>query len=231
VSAKGARDIVTDVDLACEAAVTAVLRDRHPDHGILAEEGSASEASREILWILDPLDGTKNFAHGYPRFGVSLALTFREEAILGAVFNPTTDELFVAERGAGATVNGEPIQVSATEWLSSALLASALTTRSQPDPAQLRRVSALLPHVQALRSDGCAALDLCDVARGRFDGYFEEGLSAWDHAAGCLIVREAGGTTADFSGGPHRLFGGETLATNGILHAELLSLLRLSGER
>jgi myo-inositol-1(or 4)-monophosphatase len=230
VSRKGIGDIVTDVDLACEKAVTSLLRARHPEHGILAEEGTGEPRPSELLWILDPLDGTKNFAHRYPRFCVSLALVWREESLLGAVYDPSADELFLAERGAGATVNGEPIQVSTIAELSSSLLASALTTRSRPEPAQLRRVRELLPYVQAVRSDGSAALDLCDVARGRFEGYFEEGLSAWDTAAGVLMVREAGGITTDFSGNPHALFGGETLATNRGVHRQLLSHLRRATE-
>ena len=230
VSRKGIGDIVTDVDLACEKVVTRLLRERHPEHGILAEEGTGERGAGQLLWILDPLDGTKNFAHGYPRFCVSLALAWDEEPILGAVYDPSADELFMAERGAGATVNGEPLRVSPIAELSGPLLAGALTTRSRPDAVQLRRVAELLPHVQALRSDGCAALDLCDVARGRFDGYLEEGLSAWDTAAGVLMVREAGGMTSDFSGKPHALFGAETLATNGAVHGEVLALLQHARE-
>jgi myo-inositol-1(or 4)-monophosphatase len=231
VSHKGIRDIVTDVDLACENAVITLVRMRHPEHGILAEEGTGERRSSEFLWILDPLDGTKNFAHGYPRFCVSLALAWREEVVLGAVYDPSADELFLAERGSGATCNGEPMRVSAVTDLSSALLAGALTTRNLPEAAQLRRVRAVLPHVHGLRSDGCAALDLCDVARGRFEGYFEEGLSVWDTAAGTLMVREAGGMTTDFSGNPHGLFGSETLATNGCVLPALVSLFRGSGEK
>jgi myo-inositol-1(or 4)-monophosphatase len=226
VRAKGIGDVVTDVDLACENAVLGLLRARHPGHGILAEEGTGDRPSGDFLWILDPLDGTKNFAHGYPRFCVSLALAWREDAILGAIYDPSADELFLSERGGGASVNGKSMRVSSTATLASSLVASALTTRSRPEVAQLRRVTELLPRVQTLRIDGCAALDLCDVARGRFDGYFEEGLYAWDTAAGTLMVREAGGETSDFSGGPHVLFGGETLATNGSLQAELVGLLR-----
>jgi myo-inositol-1(or 4)-monophosphatase len=228
---KGIRDIVTNVDMACEAAVTELLRERHPEHGILAEEGTGERRSSDVLWILDPLDGTKNFAHGYPRFCVSLALAFREQVVLGAVYDPSADELFLAERGAGATVNGRPLRVTSIDELSTSLLAAALTTRNQLEAAQLGRVKKLLPRVQALRSDGCAALDLCDVARGRFEGYFEVGLAAWDTAAGVLMVREAGGMTTDFSGKPHDLFGGETLATNGAVHAELIALFQnLGGE-
>ncbi len=225
VQGKGPFDIVTDVDHACERAVVALLREAHPDHGILGEEGTSEGEGAELLWILDPLDGTKNYAHGYPRFCVSLALTHRRQPILGAVYNAVSDELFCAERGAGATLNGSPFAVSTTSELSAALVAGALTTRGQPDPQQTRRVQALLPHVQAFRSNGSAALDLCDVACGRLDAYFEEGLKPWDTAAGVLMVREAGGVTSDFSGESHRLFGDQTVASNALLHRSVLPYL------
>jgi myo-inositol-1(or 4)-monophosphatase len=227
VRRKGIGDVVTDVDLACERAVTSLIARRHPDHGILAEEGTGDIARGDLRWILDPLDGTKNFAHGYRRFCVSLALALQDEVILGAVYDPSADALFVAQRGGGATRNGRKIRVSAVSELGSALVASALTTRSRPDDAQMKRVAALSPRVQGLRIDGCAALDLCDVACGRLDGFVENGLAAWDTAAGALMVREAGGLITDFAGNPSNTGALETVASNGTVHRELLALVRL----
>jgi myo-inositol-1(or 4)-monophosphatase len=227
VHRKGIGDLVTDVDLACERAVTRLIGKRHPEHGILAEEGTGDVAGDDFLWILDPLDGTKNFAHGYTRFCVSLALALRGEVVLGAVYDPSADELFMAQLGDGATLNGKEIGVSAVRELDSALIASSLTNRSRPDPEQLKRVAALIPRVQGLRIDGCAALDLCDVACGRLDGFVENGLAAWDTAAGALMVREAGGEISDLAGNPSTLGALETIASNGTIHRELLSLVRL----
>jgi myo-inositol-1(or 4)-monophosphatase len=223
---KGAADITTDVDSACEAAITAIIRARHPDHGLLAEEGTAAESASGLLWIIDPLDGTKNFAHRYPRSCVSIALARDGELELGVVLNPHSGELFVAHRGGGATRNGEAIRVSPVAAIDRAMVASALTYDGRSaDRAQLERLARVLGAAQAVRSDGCAALDLCDVACGRFDAYFERGLKPWDTAAGSLIVREAGGRVTTFTDGAHDLYGLETAASNGLIHQALLGLL------
>ena len=235
VEDKGDADITTDVDLECERAILALVRARHPSHAVLAEEetdhgGAAGEAP--YLWIVDPLDGTKNYAHGYPRSCVSIAVADRgtgNNVVVGVVFNPNTDELFAASLGRGASMNGAAIHVSPTPKLGRAMIASALTydTRQpgrRADREQLERLARVLGAAEAVRSDGCCALDLCDVARGRFDGYFERGLKAWDTAAGGLIVREAGGRTSTFDGAPHDPFGPETLASNGRIHEELIKI-------
>lgn len=226
VERKGPADITTDVDRACEALVVELVRSRHPGHEILGEEGSEGSRGARYLWIVDPLDGTKNFAHGYGRSCVSLALAVEGHVILGAVFNPRGDELFLAEKGQGATLNGTPIHVSSTEALGRAMVASALAYSGRTaDTSQLQRLGRVLAVVEAVRSDGCAALDLCDVACGRFDAYFEQGLHAWDTAAGALIVEEAGGRMSNSQGAPHDIYGADTLATNGRLHGALLPLV------
>lgn len=226
VEKKGAADIITEVDRECEAFIVAVIRSRHPDHGVLGEEGAQQEGRGEYLWIIDPLDGTKNYAHGYGKSCVSIAVAARGEPILGVVYHPRADELFVAEAGAGATLNGQPISVSPIPELGSAMVASALTYDGrQADKRQLARLCRVLEAAEAVRSDGCAALDLCDVACGRLEAYFERGIQSWDIAAGGLIVREAGGQISAFNGGPFDLFGREICATNGRIHSALIPLL------
>lgn len=226
VEKKGAADIITQVDRECEEFIVAVIRARHPDHGVLGEEGAQDAGSSEYQWIIDPLDGTKNYAHGYGKSCVSIALAQRGEPILGVVFHPRADELFVAEAGAGATLNGQPIAVSPITELDRAMIASALTYDGrQADERQLRRLARVLGAAEAVRSDGCAALDLCDVACGRLEAYFERGIQSWDMAAGGLIVREAGGRISAFDGGAFNLEGREICASNGHIHAALLPLL------
>ncbi len=226
VERKGLADITTDVDGACERYVVELVHQRHPGHEVLGEEGSAGPVGASHLWIVDPLDGTKNYAHGYARSCISLALALDGDVVLAAVFSARAGELFVAEKGRGATLNDTPIHVSGTETLERAMVASALTYSGRgADRAQLERLAQLLGAVEAVRSDGCAALDLCDVACGRFDAYFERGLHAWDTAAGALLVEEAGGRVSSSQGGPHNLFGRDTVATNGRLHAAVLALV------
>lgn len=230
VSEKGEADIATDVDLACERAIVELLRARHPDHAILAEEGHDSAGSAPYRWLVDPLDGTKNYAHRWPRSCASVAVTEGDEVVAGAVFNPQTGELFAASAGGGATLNGAPVRVSTTPALSRALVASGLNQVKDGGPrradrAQLERLARLLDVAQAVRAPGCCALDLCDVACGRFDAFFESGLQPWDLAAGALIVREAGGVVSGFDGVRHHPFTPHVLASNGQVHKELLGLL------
>ena len=225
VEAKGPTDIVTDVDRRCEALVAALIRGAHPGHALLAEEGTQVSGGSGGLWLLDPLDGTKNYAHGLPRYACSLAFTWGGATVLGAVYNPSTAELFVAEQGGGATLNGATLRVSATVELASALVGSALTVQRRYVPEHFARLAALTSASQGVRVQGCAALDLCDVARGRLEAYLEEGLDPWDTAAGALIVREAGGAVTTFSGLPHDPFGAQTLASNGPIGEALVALL------
>ncbi len=226
VERKGLADITTDVDRACERYVVGLIQQRHPGHEVLGEEGSAGAVEASHLWIVDPLDGTKNYAHGYGRSCISLALAVEGVVVLGAVFSARANELFFAQGRRGATLNGVPISVSRTETLDRAMVASAFAYSGRTaDRPQLERLGRLLGAVEAVRTDGCAALDLCDVACGRFDAYIERGLHAWDSAAGALLVEEAGGRVSSSQGGPHDIFGRDTLASNGRLHAALLPLV------
>jgi myo-inositol-1(or 4)-monophosphatase len=218
-------DLVTEVDRACEEAILGVLRPAFPDHAVLAEEsGRSGEA--EHVWIVDPLDGTTNFAHGYPQVSVSIALRWRDRTILGIVFDPLRDELFVGRRGAGATLNGERLAVTATAELGSALLASGFPyDRREHADFYLSFYKAFMLRTQGIRRAGSAALDLCWVAAGRVDGFWEWKLKPWDTAAGALMVEEAGGRCSDFRGGSFDPFGEQTLASNGKLHGEMLEAL------
>jgi myo-inositol-1(or 4)-monophosphatase len=226
VSYKGAIDLVTEADHAAEQAIVAVLRARYPDHDILAEEGDYGRRGSDQRWIVDPLDGTTNFAHGFPWFSVSIALEVGGELKLGAVFNPHNGELFVAERGEGATLNGRPLQVSSTAELDRALLATGFAydhrTSQDNNYAHFERFQRA---AQAVRRAGVASLDLACVAAGRFDGFWELKLKPWDVAAGVLLVEEAGGRVSDYAGEPMPLERGEILASNGRLHAPMQQIL------
>ncbi len=227
VEAKGERDIVTDVDRRCEAEVALLLKTAHPAHALLAEEGSShGERLRGPVWMLDPVDGSKNYAHGSRRFACSLALVWDGVPLLGAVFAPALEELYLAERGVGATCNGAPIHVSTTRDLAAAAVATSLTIQNRPAARQVARVEQLVARTRAVRVNGCASLDLCEVASGRLDAYFEEGLNPWDTAAGALIVREAGGVVTAFDGSPFEVFGHETLAATPAVGAALAAFLR-----
>jgi myo-inositol-1(or 4)-monophosphatase len=220
-------DLVTEVDRACEAHVVEALRRERPGDDVLAEEGGAHEDwGRPWRWIIDPLDGTVNYAHGYPCFCVSIGVEHQGVRTVGVVYDPLRDECFAAVRGRGARKNGRPIRVSACAELGQALVATGFAydvRRSEED--NLDHFAALVKRARAVRRDGSAALDLCYVAAGRLDGYWELKLHPWDVAAGLLVVEEAGGRTSDLSGGPAPRSGRECLATNGHLHAELAAVL------
>lgn len=228
---KGVVDLVTDTDREVEALVVEQLRRAFPDHCIVGEEGSAGQQPArpqpgQYAWYLDPLDGTTNFAHGHPHFAVSLALGRDDALLLGLVADPVRGETFAAVRGGGATLNGQPIRVSAVAELGGALLATGLPyDRRDHADFYLRIIKAFVLRAQGIRRAGSAALDLCYLACGRFDAYWEWKLSPWDTAAGALIVREAGGVVSDFAGGPFELYGQETLASNGRLHGAMVEVL------
>ena len=228
---KGAIDIVTDVDLASESLIREAISTYYPGHEILAEEGGLSESGSEYRWIIDPLDGTTNYAHSYPIFCVSIALEWKGEVVIGVVYDPMRDELFTAERGGGATLNNTPIRVSKTAEMMQGLLSTGF-----PYDIKTSRLTNLdhwenfAMNAQALRRDGAAALDLCYVACGRFDGFWELNLSPWDTAAGALVVAEAGGRLSDFSGGEFSNYEREIVASNGLIHDRMLEVLNL-GER
>lgn len=222
VADKGAKDIVTDTDRASEAVIVAHLAARFADHDILGEEGAETSRGSLWRWVIDPLDGTKNFAHGGLRCAVSIAAERAGRAVVGVVYAPFVDELYVAVAGGGARCNGEPLRVSSADALREALVATAVTAAgSGPEPSQLARIARVFAAVQGVRSLGCASLELCDVARGRLDGYFEPDLAPWDTAAGALLVREAGGAVTDFDGAAHSPAARTVLASNGRLHAAL----------
>jgi myo-inositol-1(or 4)-monophosphatase len=206
--------------------VCRTLLDAFPTHAILAEEGGAhSGTDPRYRWIVDPLDGTTNYAHGFPFFCVSIGLEVEGRLTLGVVYAPSLDELFVAEAGRGATVNDRPIHVSSIDDLDQALLATGFPYDRAQFPRALRSFEVVSLRSQAVRRAGSAALDLCYVACGRFDGYWEHSVKPWDVAAGALLVREAGGSVSGTDGSAFGVESGQVLATNGILHAPTLAAL------
>lgn len=231
VRKKGPIDLVTDVDIASERLIKGLIATHYPRHAVLGEETGVSGPEAEYMWIVDPLDGTTNYAHGYPCFCVSIAVERRGEMVLGVIYDPTRDELFVAERGAGATLNSRRIRVSDTAPLKQSLLVTGfpynITARQFTNLEHFKNFSV---YAQAVRRDGSAALDLCYVACGRFDGFWELALSAWDTAAGTLIAAEAGGRVTAFEGRPFDVRRPEVVASNGLIHDEMLAVLRLAPE-
>lgn len=223
---KGKFNIVTEVDKACEKLIVEFLRDRFPGHDILAEEGTDIDKNSEWLWIIDPLDGTVNYSHRYPLFSVSIALLNKGKPVVGVVYEPNRDELFVAERGGGALLNEKPIRVSPTKDVYASLIATGFAYNvADVERNNVKHFNHFIKKCHALRRDGVASTDLCYVACGRFDGFWELFLKPWDIAAGGLIVEEAGGRVSSFSGGPLDIFGDEIVASNGIIHQEMLSVL------
>ena len=228
---KGVVDLVTETDRELEALIVDRLRQAFPDHTIVGEEASAgmalqAPATDGYVWYLDPLDGTTNFAHGIPQFAVSLALARGLEPVLGIVHDPMRGETFVARRGGGATLNDVPIHVSTTDDLTRALLATGFPyDRRDRSEFYAGLVADFIHRARDIRRIGSAALDLCWVACGRFDGFWEWKLQPWDTAAGSLIVREAGGMVSDFRGGLFDLYGEQTLASNGLVHTMMIDIL------
>jgi myo-inositol-1(or 4)-monophosphatase len=229
INKKGAIDLVTEVDLECERMCRTVIADRFPGHDILAEEfnsGSAEPSRSTFRWVFDPLDGTTNYAHGLPIFCASLALEIDGRPVVAAIFDPSRQELFTAERGGGAYVNGQPLRVSGTTALIDALLVTGFPYDVHTRGADLVLLfGAFLGTARAVRRLGSAALDLCYVAAGRFDGFWEQHLRPWDVAAGALIVEEAGGRVTGMDGSPFNSVSGHLLASNGPLHAAMLAVI------
>jgi len=229
VMRKGEVDLVTEVDLAVERMIAEAIRDEFPEHSVVGEEGWDEEEAREAdhTWFVDPLDGTTNYVHGYPMFCVSLALAHRGEVLAGGVYDPLRDELFYAEKGGGATLNGEGIAVSGTDGLISSLLSTGFPYQRATIPDNnVALFSKLVTRIQGVRRSGSLALDLAYVAAGRLDGHWELHVKPWDTAAGGLLVREAGGRISGMSGEPWSPFESHIVATNGVIHDELLAVLR-----
>jgi myo-inositol-1(or 4)-monophosphatase len=224
---KGEIDIVTEVDRACEQAVLTLIRARFPDHDIVTEETALDRTGSRYVWYVDPLDGTTNFAHAYPFFCASVALTVDGQAVAGAVYDCLKEELFTAERGVGAFLNGQRLRVSGATALIDSLLVTGFPYDLRADPAHaLRLFHAFIPHAQAIRRDGAAALDLAYVAAGRVDGFFEERLNPWDMMAGALMVEEAGGRVSRFDGSAPGLRADQVVAAGPALQALMLDVLR-----
>ncbi len=229
IEKKGAIDLVTEVDVEVERMFRALIADRFPDHRILAEEfgaGNEGQSSSPYCWIFDPVDGTTNYAHGMPIFCSSLALEIDGRIEVGAVYDPMRRELFTAERGAGARLNGVPMQVSRAEGLIDSMLCTGFPYNVHAIVDEIVGLfGTFVGKARAVRRLGSAAIDLCYVAAGRLDGFWERLLSPWDIAAGALMVEEAGGRVSSFAGGPFEARGGEIVASNGLIHADLLATI------
>lgn len=222
---KGDVDLVTEADRASEKLVVSRIRDRFPAHDIIGEEGSRRESGSDYKWYVDPLDGTTNFAHGFPVFCVSLGLEFKGELVAGVLCDPTREELFSAEKGSGAYLNGERIHVSNTQELCESLLATGFPSHKRHKNPNIYFYHTITLRSHGVRRAGSAALDLANVAAGRVDGFWEFNLNSWDTAAGVVLVREAGGVVTRMDASPFRIDSRETLASNGIIHQELMDTM------
>lgn len=227
IAYKGDYDLVTQADKRSEAVIVGRLQQYFPEHAIAAEEGTGKETGSEYRWHVDPLDGTTNFAHGYPCFCVSMALARGPELLLGVVYNPIFEELFSATRGEGAYFNGKRIQASKIASLRTSLLCTGFPNHKRHSHPNIYYYWDFTLVSHGVRRDGSAALDLAYVAAGRFDGFWEFGLKPWDTAAGIVLVEEAGGKISDLEGKPYVLGGKSILATNGLIHSEME---RVAGE-
>jgi myo-inositol-1(or 4)-monophosphatase len=231
---KGDADLVTAADRASEKLIRERITARWPGHDVLGEEQGLNDQGSDYRWYVDPLDGTTNFAHGYPVFCVSLGLEKREEKrdangakrVAAVIYDPTRDELFSAEQGGGALLNGQPIHVSKTPTLKESLLATGFPSHKRHKNPNIYFYHQITLRTHGVRRAGSAALDLCNVASGRYDGFWEFNLNPWDTAAGVLIVQEAGGVVTKFDGSPFELNSRETLASNGLLHEVMMTEFR-----
>jgi len=232
INKKGIVDIVTDADKEAEMIIHNIISEEYPNDEFLAEEGTQDKGSSGLTWIVDPLDGTTNYAHRFPVFCVSIGLVKDGVPQAGCIYNPNLDELFTVHRGEGAVLNGEPIHVSTNDQLINSLLATGFPYDiRESDQDNMNNFYMFYKHgAQAVRRAGSAALDLAYTACGRFDGFWEMKLRAWDIAAGILLVEEAGGKVTDFKGGPVDLFKGEVLASNGKIHATMQKVLKESAK-
>lgn len=226
---KGEVNLVTATDTESQAFIFDRLSKSFPGHDFLAEEGLKELSGAEFRWVFDPLDGTTNFAHRFPVFCVSIGLEHGKELVCGVVYNPMSEEMFWAERAGGAFFNGRPIHVSKIDDLNKALVATGFPYDIRENKTNMGHHDGFLLRTQAVRRCGSAALDLCYVACGRFDGFWEMKLSPWDTAAGAVIVAEAGGRVTDFNGRPVDIYHPEVVASNGLVHQAMLDVLDSKG--
>ena len=220
---KGDVDLVTEADRRSEELIVGRIRKQWPQHDVMGEEGSRRETGSDFRWYVDPLDGTTNFAHGYPVFCISIALEHKGERIAGVIYDPTRDEMFAAEKGSGAVLNGRPIQVSRTRRLAESLVATGFPSHKRHKNPNIHFYHQITLRSHGVRRAGSAALDLCCVSCGRYDAFWEFNLNPWDTAAGVLLVEEAGGEVTNFTGGPFQISSREVMATNSQVHQELLA--------
>jgi myo-inositol-1(or 4)-monophosphatase len=226
------RNLVSEVDKGAESRIISIIREKYPDHYILTEESGALKTDSDYKWIIDPLDGTTNFLHGVPIFCATVAVEYKGELIAGATYDPNRDELFTAEKGSGAYLNGTRLKVSKADTILNSLMVTGFPYNLAGDPDNpLEHFANFTRAAQGIRRLGSAALDLAYIASGRFDGYFEVALNPWDMAAGVLLVNEAGGKTTDFKGTPKGIYQKQMLATNGKIHNECLAMLAGPGPR
>ena len=228
ISMKGQANLVTEADLASEKLVVERIRSHYPKHAILAEEsGHASiDGHTNWRWIIDPLDGTTNFAHGYPCFAVTIALEHEGEIVVGVTYDPTRDEMFAAEKRKGASLNNKAIRVSDTTQLGNALVVTGFPYGFRNDGSFSKHLIDFMVKARGVRRDGSAAIDLAYVACGRFDGFWEEGLNPWDVAAGFLLVEEAGGKVSYYDGSKASIYKPPMCASNGLIHPQMLEVLK-----
>jgi myo-inositol-1(or 4)-monophosphatase len=227
VRAKRQNDFVSEVDHAAEDAIISILRDAYPTHGFLAEESGEKDVKAEYVWVIDPLDGTTNFLHGFPQFCVSIGLLHKGKPLNAVIYDPNRNELFTATKGAGAFLNDRRIRVSKTDKLQDALMGTGFPFRELDHLDEyLRGMKALMKVCSGIRRPGAAALDLAWVAAGRTDGFWEMGLSPWDMCAGALLVREAGGLVGDFDGEDQFMETGRIVATNAKLFSAVLKAVK-----
>ncbi len=221
-------NLVTEIDKQSEALIIKKIHQHYPSHAILGEESGASETTSEYRWVIDPLDGTTNYTHGLPIYCVTIGIERNGEVIAGVIYDPNSDEMFTAEKGKGAFLNGKKIRVSTSESLINSLLVTGFPYNVKENPDRVvEHFVTFLPVAQGIRRLGSAALDLAYVACGRLDGYWEVFLNPWDKAAGIIIVREAGGTVTNFAGNERDvLYNPNTLATNGLIHAPMLGIIQ-----
>jgi myo-inositol-1(or 4)-monophosphatase len=220
---KGEVDLVTEADRRSEQLIVGRIRRQWPSHNVMGEEGSRTETGSDFRWYVDPLDGTTNFAHGYPVFCVSIALEYKAERIAGVIYDPCRNEMFAVEKGAGATLNGKSIQVSKISRLAECLVATGFPSHKRHKNPNIHFYHQITLRSHGVRRAGSAALDLCCVACGRYDAFWEFNLNPWDTAAGALLVQEAGGTITNFTGGAFDISSREVLASNSLVHDELLA--------